>query len=77
MELGMGIHGESGAQQLKLLSSRQAIDLALGQLLVNSRTLNLNPDDNVVLFVNNLGLSFVLFQFHFFIRCFFRRLFKS
>jgi len=58
MELGMGIHGESGAQQLKLLPSRQAIDLALGQLFNDPRTLDLTPDNNVLLFVNNLGLSF-------------------
>jgi dihydroxyacetone kinase len=56
MELGMGIHGESGAQKLKLLPSRQAMDLTLGQLFVNSRTLDLKPDNNILLFVNNLGM---------------------
>ncbi len=62
MELGMGLHGESGAQKLKLLSSKHSIDLAIGQLFFNSRTLDLQPDDNVLLFMNNLGLfCFVLF----------------
>ncbi len=58
MELGMGLHGESGAQKLKLLSSKHSIDLAIGQLFFNSRTLDLQPDDNVLLFMNNLGLFF-------------------
>lgn len=60
MELGMGIHGESGAQKLKLLPCRQAIDLAIGQLALNSRTLHLTPEDNVLLFVNNLGQCFLI-----------------
>lgn len=55
MELGMGIHGESGVHKLKLLPCQQAIDLAVEQLMVNSRTLNLEAEDNVFLFVNNLG----------------------
>ncbi|CAF3696380.1 unnamed protein product [Adineta steineri] len=55
MELGMGIHGESGVQKLKLLPSRQAIDLALNQLFVGPSTLHLEPENNVLLFVNNLG----------------------
>ncbi len=59
MELGMGIHGESGAQKLKLLPSRQALDLAIGQLVVNSRRFDLKPEDNVLLFVNNLGLFLI------------------
>ncbi len=70
MELGMGIHGESGAQKLKLLPSRQAIDLALGQLLVGSRTLDLKPDNNVLLFVNNLGLSSCFFILFFYMMCY-------
>jgi dihydroxyacetone kinase len=57
----MGIHGESGVQKLKLLPSRQAIDLALGQLFHGSRTLDIKRDDNVLLFVNNLGLFICLF----------------
>lgn len=57
MELGMGIHGESGVQKLKLLSCRQTIDLALSRLLSGTRSLNLHQDDQVLLFVNNLGLS--------------------
>ncbi len=63
MEIGMGIHGESGAQKLKLLPSRQAIDLAIGQLFINSRTLDLQPENNVLLFVNNLGLFFLNLKF--------------
>ncbi|UJR10386.1 hypothetical protein I4U23_014591 [Adineta vaga] len=55
MELGMGIHGESGVQKLKLLPCRQAIDLALGQLFNGPGTLDLKPDNSVLLFVNNLG----------------------
>ncbi len=55
MELGMGLHGESGAQKLKLLPCRQTVDLAIGQLTVNSRTLDLQPASNILLFVNNLG----------------------
>jgi triose/dihydroxyacetone kinase / FAD-AMP lyase (cyclizing) len=55
MELGMGIHGESGAQKLKLLPSRHATDLAFGQLFRGSRALDIKRDDNVLLFVNNLG----------------------
>lgn len=57
MELGMGIHGESGTQKLKLLPCRQTIDLALSRLFVGTRSLNLHQDDQVLLFVNNLGLS--------------------
>ena len=55
MELGMGIHGESGAQKLKLLPSRQATDLAFCQLFRGTRALDIKRDDNVLLFVNNLG----------------------
>ncbi|UJR35578.1 hypothetical protein I4U23_028331 [Adineta vaga] len=55
MELGMGIHGESGAQKLKLLPSRQAADLAFGQLFRGTRALDIKRDDNVLLLVNNLG----------------------
>ncbi|CAF4339220.1 unnamed protein product [Rotaria socialis] len=55
MELGMGIHGESGVQKLKLLPIRQTIDLALRQLFVGPRTLDLHPDASVLLFVNSLG----------------------
>ncbi|CAF0946709.1 unnamed protein product [Adineta steineri] len=55
MELGMGIHGESGVQKLKLLPSRQAIDLAFGQLIRGTRALGVKRDDNVLLLVNNLG----------------------
>lgn len=58
MELGMGIHGESGVQKLKLLPSRQAVDLALDQLFVSPRSLDLQPDTSVLLFVNNLGFTF-------------------
>ncbi|CAF5078234.1 unnamed protein product, partial [Rotaria sp. Silwood1] len=36
MELGMGIHGETGVQKLKLLPVRQTIDLALDQLFVGT-----------------------------------------
>ena len=76
MELGMGIHGESGVQQLKLVPVRQAVDLALGQLLIGPRTLDLKPDNNVLLFVNNLGLS--LFCCCYFNLCLlFRWLFES
>ena len=56
MELGMGIHGEVGAQVLKLLPSRQATDLAFGQLFRGTRALDIKRDDNVLLLVNNLGL---------------------
>ena len=56
MELGMGLHGESGAQKLKLLPLQQTIDLALDQLFVDPSTFNLQPDTDVLLFVNNLGL---------------------
>ncbi|CAF1088245.1 unnamed protein product [Adineta ricciae] len=55
MELGMGIHGESGVQKLKLVPCRQAVDLALGQLFIGPGTLDLKPDNSVLLFVNNLG----------------------
>lgn len=55
MELGMGIHGEAGVQKLKLLPSRQATDLACGQLFRGTRSLDIKRDDNVLLFVNNLG----------------------
>ncbi|CAF2380419.1 unnamed protein product [Rotaria sp. Silwood2] len=55
MELGMGIHGESGAQKLKLLPSQQTIDLAFRQLFRGTRALDIKRDDNVLLFVNNLG----------------------
>ena len=51
----MGIHGESGAQKLKLLPSRQAIELALSQLFRGTRPLKLEQGDHVLLFVNNLG----------------------
>ncbi len=79
MELGMGIHGESGAQKLKLLPSRQALDLAIGQLVVNSRRFDLKPEDNVLLFVNNLGLFLInLKKKNFFFSIdLFRWLFKS
>ena len=52
----MGIHGEAGVQKLKLLPSRQATDLACGQLFRGTRSLDIKRDDNVLLFVNNLGL---------------------
>jgi dihydroxyacetone kinase len=55
MELGMGIHGESGAQKLKLIPLRQATDLAFGQLFRGTRVLDVKRDDTVLLFVNNLG----------------------
>ena len=51
----MGIHGESGVQKLKLVPCRQAVDLALGQLFIGPGTLDLKPDNSVLLFVNNLG----------------------
>ncbi|CAF3834935.1 unnamed protein product [Rotaria magnacalcarata] len=54
IELGMGIHGEMGAQRLKLLSSKNAIDLAFGQLFRGTRALDIKRDDNVFLCVNNL-----------------------
>jgi len=60
----MGIHGESGAQKLKLTTSRQVVDLVISQLFVNSRTLDLQPENNVLLFLNNLGLFFVFFLFN-------------
>jgi dihydroxyacetone kinase len=59
MELGMGLHGESGAQKLKLLPCKQTIDLAIGQLIVNSRMLDLKPESTVLLFMNNLGWYFL------------------
>ena len=52
----MGIHGECGAQKLKLLPSRQAADLAFGQLFRGTRALDIKRDDTVLLLVNNLGL---------------------
>ena len=55
MELGMGIHGESGVQKLRLLPSRQAIDLAVSQLFLGTRSLKIQQQDHVLLFVNNLG----------------------
>ncbi|CAF2375145.1 unnamed protein product [Rotaria sp. Silwood2] len=55
MELGMGIHGESGVQKLKLLPVRKTIDLAFDQLFFGPRTLDLQSDTSVLLFVNNLG----------------------
>jgi dihydroxyacetone kinase len=58
MELGMGLHGESGAQKLKLLPCRQTIDLVISQLILNSPTLGLQPTSNVLLFANNLGWYF-------------------
>jgi len=78
MELGMGIHGESGAQRLKLLPSRQATDLAFGQLFRGSRALDIKRDDSVLLLVNNLGLFLdfpLMFQLAFLF--IFRWLFKS
>ena len=51
----MGIHGEMGAQKLKLVSSRQAVDSAFSQLLHGTRALDLKRGDSVLLFVNNLG----------------------
>ena len=53
----MGIHGEIGAQKLKLLPIRQATDLAFGQLFRGTRALDIKRDDNVLLLVNNLGSS--------------------
>jgi dihydroxyacetone kinase len=78
MELGMGIHGESGAQRLKLLPSRQATDLAFGQLFRGSRALDIKRDDSVLLLVNNLGLFLdypLMFQLAFLL--IFRWLFES
>jgi dihydroxyacetone kinase len=63
MELGMGIHGESGAQKLKLLPLRQATDLAFGQLFRGTRALDVKRDDTVLLLVNNLGLFCLIFFF--------------
>ncbi len=75
----MGIHGESGAQKLRLTTSRQAVDLVISQLFVNSRTLDLQPENNVLLFLNNLGLfvCFCFIQFENFSIDLFRWLFKS
>jgi len=78
MELGMGIHGEIGAQKLKLLPVRQATDLAFGQLFRGSRALDIKRDDSVLLLVNNLGLFLdflLMFQLAFLF--IFRLLFKS
>ena len=55
MELGMGIHGESGSQKVKLLPLRQATDMAFGQLFRGTRALDIKRDDDVLLLVNNLG----------------------
>jgi hypothetical protein len=79
MELGMGIHGESGAQKLKLLPSRQAADLAFGQLFRGTRALDVKRDDNVLLFVNNLGqfMSLSIMQRFAALICFLRWLFES
>lgn len=55
MQLGMGIQGEVGVQKLKILSSRQATDLAFGQLFRGSRALDIKRGDEVLLFVNSLG----------------------
>lgn len=56
IELGMGIHGESGAQRLKFTSCQKSIDLALSHLFLGVRALHITPNDDVLLFVNNLGL---------------------
>jgi len=76
MELGMGIHGEIGAQKLKLLPVRQATDLAFGQLFRGTRALDIKRDDNVLLLVNNLGL-YLLLLFFFNYLTFCRWLFQS
>ena len=54
----MGIHGESGAQRLKLLPSRQATDLAFGQLFRGTRALDIKRDDNILLFERDILLMF-------------------
>ena len=59
----MGLHGEVGAQKTKLLPSRQTADLAFGHLFRGPRALDIKPNDDVLLFVNNLGL---LSRFSFF-----------
>ena len=55
MELGMGIHGESGVQKLKLLPARQVVELALSKIFRGTRPLKIERNDNILLFVNNLG----------------------
>ena len=62
MEIGMGLHGEVGAQKTKLLPSRQTADLAFGHLFRGPRALVYNQNDDVLLFVNNLGMSSFVFQ---------------
>lgn len=57
IELGMGIHGESGVQKLKSLPCRQLVELTLAQLFRNTRAFDLKPGSSVLLFVNNLGTN--------------------
>lgn len=70
IELGMGIHGEMGAQRLKFVSLKQAIEAAFGQLFRGTRSIDIKRDDNVLLLVNNLGMQKIIECIFIFIKLF-------
>ncbi|KAI1708401.1 dak1 domain-containing protein [Ditylenchus destructor] len=54
MELGLGIHGESGLERRKIATAKEIVDVML-QKLVSSSRLKLRKEDRIVVLVNNLG----------------------
>ena len=54
MELGLGIHGEPGAQRTKLQPADELTETLLAQILQQG---NFGPDDRVAVMINNLGAT--------------------
>ena len=57
MELGLGVHGESGVKRVNLLSAADTIDMMLVELVnyLNKQNLLEQYNNRIVLLVNNLG----------------------
>ena len=54
MELGLGIHGEPGAQRAPIQPADELTETLLTQILQNE---NLGPEDRVAVMINNLGAT--------------------
>uniref|UniRef100_A0AC34FVM0 Triokinase/FMN cyclase n=1 Tax=Panagrolaimus sp. ES5 TaxID=591445 RepID=A0AC34FVM0_9BILA len=54
MEIGLGIHGESGIERIKQKSAKDSVAIVM-EKLTKSHRLNLNVNDRYIILLNNLG----------------------
>lgn len=59
MEMGLGVHGESGYKRRKLTTAFQTVSLMLDQIL---KALSLTIGESVAVIVNNFGATSQLEQ---------------